>query len=218
MTPAAIQIAYDCASEAYARKFLDELDHKPLDREWLGQFAASVGPGRPVLDLGCGPGHTTAYLTSFGLTATGIDLSPRMVEQAAERFPQARFEVGDFLALEHEAESVVGILAFYCIVHLKPDQLRPAFAEMFRVLRGGGVLLLSFHVGSGVVRSENFLESGAALDFTFFDPAEVAAALRAAGFDPIEVRVREPYATEHPTTRCYSFAHKPGGGLKTGRL
>jgi SAM-dependent methyltransferase len=209
MTPAAIQTAYDRASEAYARKFLDELDHKPLDREWLGEFASRIGPGGPVLDLGCGPGHTTAYLTALGLSAAGIDLSPRMVEQAAERFPQARFEVGDFLALRHEPRSVAGILALYCIVHLKPDQLRPAFAEMFRVLGGSGVLLLSFHVGSGVVRSENFLDSGAALDFTLFDPAEVTAALKAAGFDPIDVRLREPYPTEYASTRCYIFAPKP---------
>jgi SAM-dependent methyltransferase len=205
----AIRTAYDSASEAYARKFLDELDHKPLDREWLGEFASRVGPGRPVLDLGCGPGHTTAYLTALGLLATGIDLSPRMVEQAAARFPQARFEVGDFLALRYEPGSAAGILALYCIVHLKPDQLRPAFAEMFRVLGGGGVLLLSFHVGSGVVRNENFLDSGAALDFTFFDPADVGTALKAVGFDPIDVRVREPYPTEYATTRCYAFAHKP---------
>ena len=102
-----------------------------------------------------------------------------------------------------------GILAFYCIVHLTADELVPAFAEMFRVLSGGGVLLLSFHVGSEVVRAENFLETGAVLNFTFFEPSEVEAALTAAGFSPIDVRIREPYDTEYPSKRCYVFAHKP---------
>jgi SAM-dependent methyltransferase len=210
-SPASIRAAYDIASEAYAHRFIGELDHKPFDRELLRHFASLVGAQRPVLDIGCGPGHTTAHLTSLGLMATGVDLSPKMIEKARACFPHAHFEVGDFFALPGEASSSAGILAFYCIVHLTPDQLVPAFAEMVRVLRGGGVLLLAFHVGSDVVRAENFLDTTAVLDFTFFDPDQVKQALTTVGFDPIEVRIREPYATEHPSKRCYILAHKPPG-------
>jgi SAM-dependent methyltransferase len=204
-----IRTAYDIASEAYARKFIRELDNKPLDRELLKHFSSLVSAERLVLDIGCGPGHTTAHLTSLGLMATGVDLSPKMIEMASESFPQTRFVVGDFLVLQNESSSIAGILALYCIVHLAPDELLPAFSEMFRVLSGGGVLLLSFHVGSEVVRAENFLDTNAVLDFTFFEPPQVRAALMTVGFDPIDVRIREPYDTEHPSKRCYVFAHKP---------
>jgi SAM-dependent methyltransferase len=206
---ASIRNAYDIASEAYSRKFISELDHKPLDCELLKQFAAFVGAERPVLDLGCGPGHTTAHLTSLGLMAIGVDLSPKMIERASGSFPQSRFVVGDFLALPNESSSIAGILAFYCIVHLTPAQLVPAFSEMFRVLSGGGVLLLSFHIGSGVIHAEKFLDTNAVLDFTFFEPLQIEAALRSVGFDPIDVRIREPYDTEHSSQRCYLFTHKP---------
>ena len=140
--------------------------------------------------------------------ATGVDLSPRMIKRATVSFPQSRFAVGDFFALPNESSSIAGILAFYCIVHLTPDQLVPAFSEMFRVLSGGGVLLLSFHVGSEVVRVENFLDTKAVLDFTLFEPFQIEAALRTVGFDRIDVRIRAPYDTEHPSKRCYVFAHK----------
>ena len=199
---------YDLAYEAYARKFVNELDHKPLDRELLKQFAALVGGERPVLDIGCGPGHTTAHLTNLGLMATGVDLSPKMVEIASRTFPQSRFEVGDFFALPRASSSIAGIIAFYCIVHLTPEQLVPAFSEMFRVLNVGGVLLLSFHVGSEVVRAENFLETNVVLDFTFFEPQQIEAALRTVGFDSIDVRIRASYDIEYPSRRCYVFAHK----------
>jgi SAM-dependent methyltransferase len=134
-----------------------------------------------------------------------------MVQKATESFPRSRFVVGDFFALRDEASSVAGVLALYCIVHLTPDQLVPAFSEMFRVLGGGGVLLLSFHVGAGVLRADHFLDTEAVLDFTFFEPAQVRAALAAVGFDPIDVRTRGPYPTEYPSERCYTFAHKPRG-------
>lgn len=204
-----IRQAYDVASDAYVRKFINELDHKPLDREWLQYFVSIVGSGRPVLDLGCGPGHTTAYLTSLGLSATGVDLSPRMIEKASECFPQTQFVVGDFFSLENETSSVAGIVGLYCIVHLSPDQIRPVLLEMFRVLCARGVLLLSFHVGSELVQAENFLDSGAVLEFRFFEPDQIRSALAAVGFDPIDVRVREPYEVEYPSKRCYIFAHKP---------
>ncbi len=203
-----VRAAYDIASEAYARKFVDELDHKPLDRELLQQFAAIVGTQRPVLDIGCGPGHTTAHLTSLGLSAIGVDLSPKMIDIASQTFPRVRFEVGDFCSLRHESSSIAGVLAFYCIVHLKPDQLIPAFTELYRVLSDDGVLLLSFHVGTEVIHAENFLDTDAVLDFTFFEQEQIEAALQAVGFGPINAIVRAAYDTEHPSRRGYVFAHK----------
>ena len=200
-----IRAAYDMASEAYARKFIDELDHKPRDRELLKEFALIVGLNRPVLDIGCGPGHVTAHLTSLGLLATGIDLSPKMIQKAAETSPQSSFKVGDFFALPSESSSIGGIVAFYCIVHLTRDELVPAFSEMFRVLAEGGVLLLSFHVGAEIVRAENFLETSATLEFKFFEPLKIELALRTVGFDRIDARVRDPYDTEYPSKSLLSL-------------
>ena len=203
-------------------KFINELDDKPLDRQLLKQFAAMVGAGRPVLDIGCGPGHTTAHLTALDLIATGVDLSPKMIERASATFPQSRFVVGDFFALPNESSSIAGILALYCIVHLTPAQLVPAFLEMFRVLSSGGVLLLSFHVGSEVVHAENFLDTDAVLDFTFFEPVQVETALRTAGFDRIDVRTRARLRYRAPKHSLLHFRPQaatmtPGADAAAGR-
>lgn len=211
-----IRAAYDAASEAYSRKFLDELDRKPFDRELLQRFAELVGGGPQVLDIGCGPGHTTAHLSSLGLKATGVDLSPKMIERATRSFPQSCFEVGDFFALSRKPSSVDGILAFYCIVHLPPDQLVPAFSEMHRVLKRNGHLLIAFHVGTDVIHAENFLDTNAVLDFHFFEPSQIQSALIRAGFDVLDTRIREPYESEHPSTRCYIFARKPDSQAEQG--
>jgi SAM-dependent methyltransferase len=203
-----IRSAYDIASEAYSRKFIDELDRKPFDCRLLYEFSRLIDAGEPVLDIGCGPGHTTAHLASLGLMATGIDLSPTMIAHAKHSFPEANFEAGDFFELSRKSFSIGGILAFYCIVHLTSDQLIPAFSEMHRVLQCGGVLLLAFHVGEEVVHVENFLDTAAVLDFTFFSPSQIHSALTTAGFSAMDIRVREPYESEHPSQRCYIFAHK----------
>ncbi|MEQ1904503.1 MAG: methyltransferase domain-containing protein [Pirellulaceae bacterium] len=203
-----IQQAYDLAASTYAERFLDELSHKPRDVELLQRFAQAVGAGQRVLDLGCGPGHTTAHLSRLGLKPTGLDLSPEMVRKASSLFPNVDFTVGDFLQLADHHDSVAGILAFYCIVHLQRDQLVTAFREMFRVLKSDGVLLLAFHIGSEAVNVPDFLGTGAVLEFYPFLVPDVQSALHAAGFSEIEVHVRPPYETEYPTNRCYLFAFK----------
>lgn len=148
-----IRLAYDLASQEYFRKFIDELECKPFDRKLLQQFTNRIVTGKPVLDIGCGPGHTTAHLASLGLKATGVDLSSKLIEIAKAAFPQSSFEVGNFFDLSHKSSSIGGVLAFYCIVHLSPNELLPAFLEIVRVLEIGGVLLLAFHVGSEVIHA-----------------------------------------------------------------
>jgi SAM-dependent methyltransferase len=59
---------------------------------------AAAGPGSQIVDLGCGPGHTTALLAELFPRArvTGIDRSPRFVELARQAYgDRARFVVGD---------------------------------------------------------------------------------------------------------------------------
>jgi|SRR6185295_2760122 len=63
------------------------------------QLLSSVGDlrGAKILDLGSGLGDYYAYLKENNIQVdyTGYDLSPDLVKVAAERFPDARFEVRD---------------------------------------------------------------------------------------------------------------------------
>ncbi len=76
---AATRASYDAVAAAYAEAMSDELRRKPLDRALLTAFAEQVRePGRDdarVWDVGCGPGHVTAFLAGLGLRAAGVDLS-----------------------------------------------------------------------------------------------------------------------------------------------
>ena len=54
--------SYDRVADEYVRRIFDELQHKPLDRQLLDRFAASVRDVGPACDMGCGPGHVARYL------------------------------------------------------------------------------------------------------------------------------------------------------------
>jgi trans-aconitate methyltransferase len=86
-----IRESYDRVAEEYARRLFNELAQKPLDRELLNRFAAAaIGRGE-VCDMGCGSGQVARYLRDAGTTVFGLDLSPRMLEQARRLNPEISF-------------------------------------------------------------------------------------------------------------------------------
>jgi SAM-dependent methyltransferase len=208
-----IRACYDTVAREYAVRFADELAHKPLDRELLARFASGVRGGGEVYDLGCGPGQTTAFLHGCGVRVRGLDLSAELLREARQRHPGVEFEQGDMLALSLADASLAGVIAFYAIVHLAPAELRRALAEMHRVLRPGGRLLLAFHVGEGSVHVDDFLGRPVSLDFVLFTPQSVMGELARAGFVGVEAIERDPYpGVEYPSRRAYLFARKPECG------
>lgn len=205
-----VRACYDAVAPEYAARFSDELARKPLDRELLSRFAAGVRGAGEVCDLGCGPGQTTAYLHGCGARVCGLDLSAGLLREAGRRYPGLAFEAGDMLALPRADGTVAGVVAFYSVVHFSPNQLRRALAEIQRVLRPGGRVLLAFHIGHGSVRVEGFLGRPVAMDFMLFRPESVAEELAEAGFAGVEVIERDPYPdVEYPSRRAYVFANKP---------
>jgi SAM-dependent methyltransferase len=138
--------AYTARAAEYSELFRDFLADQPLDRALIDTFADLVkatGAG-PIADLGCGPGHYTAYLQARGLSAFGIDLSPGMIEQARQEHPGLRFEVGSMFALDLADAGVGGVFSHYSIIHTPPERVHELFDEFTRVLAPGGHVLLSF--------------------------------------------------------------------------
>jgi SAM-dependent methyltransferase len=203
-----VRRSYDTVAAEYQRRIGGELAGKPLDRALLAALLEQAGPGAPVADLGCGPGHVTGWLAERGAAAVGVDLSPAMVELARGAHPQAEFRVGDLCGLPAADGEFAAAVVLYSVIHLTAAELPAAFAELRRVLRPGGRALLAFHLGDEVRRLTDWWGHRVDVDFTFFEAEAVAAGLRRAGFT-LEARMeREPYPAEAETRRAYLLARR----------
>lgn len=203
------QTSYDQVARDYAEKFKDEMDDKPFDRDCLDRLAREVGNLGPICDLGCGPGQIARYLHRQGIRTLGVDLSPCMIAEAQRLNPGIPFHQGDMLALPDADHSWGGIAAFYCIIHIPREQVVEALREMKRVLKPGGVLLVTFHIGDAIKHLDEWWEKPVNLDFAFYQPAEMETWLKEAGFELEETLVREPNPdVEVATQRAYVFARK----------
>jgi SAM-dependent methyltransferase len=209
--PHEVQSSYDRVAASYARHFFNEQEDKPMDRMMLQRFAElTIGRG-PVCDLGCGPGQIARYLKTCGIKDVfGIDLSPKMVIEAAASSGGIPFRQDNMLALSDADGSWAGATAFYSIVHFSVEQVRQAFKEVYRVLQPGGWLLVAFHIGEEIVHIDNWWEQEVNLNFIFFQTAEIESLLKKIGFQVVEVVEREPYPeVEHPSRRAYILASRP---------
>jgi SAM-dependent methyltransferase len=205
-----VQHSYDRVADEYVQRIYDELQHKPLDRQLLEQFALRVHGLGPVCDLGCGPGHVARYLHERGVPVQGVDLSPAMIAHARQLNPGIDFTQGNMLALDVGDAVWGGIVVFYSLIHVPRVDLSTALGELKRVLRPGGVLLLAFHCGDETIHLDEWWGQPVSLDTFFFRADEMQGYVQAAGFVIEEVIARPPYPqVEYPSHRVYMFARKP---------
>ena len=111
-----------------------------IEEPVVWRMLEGIAPGR-ALDLACGTGRHARRLVELGHRVEGIDLTPEMLEHAAKNVPAASFREGDLRevpAASGEHDLVVCGLA---LAHV-PD-LQRAVAELARVLRTGGIAIVS---------------------------------------------------------------------------
>ncbi len=205
----AVRRSYDAVARHYADHLGGELAGKPLDRALLSSLIEQAADGAPIADLGCGPGHVTGWLAAHGATAVGIDLSGAMIAIAEQEHPEAVFRRGDLLDLPAGDAEFGAVVALYSIIHLEPGELPRAFAEMHRVLRPGGLALVSFHRGSEVRHRDEWWGEPVDVDFRFLRTRDVVSALGCAGLLVQARLARASYPAEAETCRGYLLARCP---------
>ncbi len=100
-----------------------------------------------ILDLGCGEGRNSLYLSQVGFNIIGLDLSFKATSVMKNNFFEESLKglilTGDARQLPFMADSIDGILAHHLFDHLDQEGFRKAINECLRVLKPEGVLLFT---------------------------------------------------------------------------
>jgi SAM-dependent methyltransferase len=137
--------SFELFAEDYARHAEASAYNALYDRPAVLDLLGDVR-GRRVLDAGCGPGLYAEELVDRGASVVGFDASPHMVRLARQRVgPAAMFQVHDLgQPLDWLEDACVDVALLALVIHHVDDRVG-ALREVHRVLRPGGVLVVSTH-------------------------------------------------------------------------
>jgi SAM-dependent methyltransferase len=161
--------------------------------------------GKTILDIGCGSGGIALHLVERhgAAQATGFDVEQPVIEAALQRAStrglaqRASFIQGPPGPLPFADRSFDVVFSKDALLHV-PDK-DALFAEIFRVLKPGGVFAASnWMIGHDGEPSPEMKAYVAAegLSFAMASPARYAQAMRKAGFADVTVRDRNPWYRE----------------------
>ena len=194
MSSSDVWSAYSARAEEYAQALGHMAVTAEEDRRLIARWARGV-QGR-IVDLGCGPGHWTAYLHDLGLQVEGLDPVKGFIEIARAQHPHVTYRQGSSACLP--ARSCGAVLAWYSLIHIPPQDLPGTLTSLGGSLKPQGSLLIGFFAGD---RAEEFPH--AVVPAYYWPPQELASLLERSGFTVLDVERREvPGARDHGSISC----------------
>ncbi len=194
------RVDYDFDRDVYRQQFGIRSKNWHQSARWitdgalLGAHAAAcaVGPDARVLDVCCGSGVVGAAFKDRVGHVTGLDITPEMVALARTRLDDV--VQGDVYDLPFP-EATFDLVVNREVLHLLPSPERPV-AEVFRVLRPGGLVRIQTHRGDPVPAGEYHGVHGC-----YYPSAEAfAAEFTAAGLDVLSATSGQGHALWHWVT------------------
>ncbi|AQQ14068.1 putative S-adenosylmethionine-dependent methyltransferase [Corynebacterium glaucum] len=181
---------YDVIKQAYAKRapeYVEALgsiqDMSPQDIVLISEWGRMVSG--PVLDAGSGPGHWTDLLRTLDCEVVGLDMVSEFIGIAQNRFPSTNFVLGELSEIPFKSSSLGGILAWYSLIHLRPDDWALVLSEFSRTLKPDGSLLLGAFLGEQGAPFEHAITTA-----YYWSEIELLKQLESAGFKAISVHSR----------------------------
>ena len=94
------------------------------------------------LEIGVGTGNLAGRFLNKGYNIIGIDQSRDMLNVAKEKFPNLKLRLGEFLKIPFDNKTFDVIVSTYSFHHLNIEEKIIAIAEMLRVLKDGGRIII----------------------------------------------------------------------------
>lgn len=174
-----VRSAYGVVADQYVELFADTAATHADDLALITRHL-SIRPGA-VLDVGCGPGHLTAFLCAQGVDAAGLDLVPEFLDHARASNPGGRYELGSMDDLPVPDGALAGALAWYSLIHVPPDDLDRVLVELRRAMAAGATLVTGFFDGEEVAAFDHQVVTAYA-----WPVDEFAERLARAGFSEVD--------------------------------
>lgn len=132
--------------------------------------------GKKVLDVACGPGHDTDYITKKGFDCLGIDLSKKMIDLAMKNF-KGKYKIMDFFDLNLGDNLLDGMWCSSIFVHIKKNDLPKILKKSLKILKNIGIIGIITAEKQKRVKNKNDVR-----EYIMYGKEELEGYLKKAGF------------------------------------
>jgi SAM-dependent methyltransferase len=136
-----------CLDDADENRCIDRIQRRVVRLAFRQLQRHTTLAGKAVLDFGCGSGRWVSFLRSYGLVYSGADIAMEMLAIARRQHPDADVRRISDAPLPYPTRSVDVVLAVAVLHHNGYDAQERIVAELARVLRSDGALILFEGVG-----------------------------------------------------------------------
>jgi ubiquinone/menaquinone biosynthesis C-methylase UbiE len=107
------------------------------------KIAMEYCKNKVVLDIACGEGYGSAFLSSVASSVVGVDIDPVSVDFARDKYKKKNleFKVGSCSNIPIDSNSIDVLVSFETIEH--HDEHEQMMVEIKRVLKPDGLLIIS---------------------------------------------------------------------------
>lgn len=133
---------WDASADAWIRDMGSDGDfgrQYVMDRPMLDRARAE--PVETALDVGCGEGRFCRMLKERGIHAVGLDPTKALLDEAARRDPDGTYTLASAGSMPFPSDHFDLTIAYLSLIDI--EDIRPAVAEMTRVTKPGGRLLVA---------------------------------------------------------------------------
>lgn len=154
--------------EYYERRALEyEKIYQKLERqddqEKIKKYLPQVSKAKSVLEIGCGTGYWTQYISEGAKSILASDINPSMLELAQKKKYHCpiSFSKLDYESLSETALSFDLVCAAFVISHIKKEELTNFLFSLIVRLNGGGEIIFIDNLfvegnSTPIFKSDNF--------------------------------------------------------------
>lgn len=165
-------------------------DHHNDDwwHEGTDKFISLLPSNAHILDVGCGAGHKTKYLTEKGFKVTGVDFSKNLLAIAQREEPNAEYILSDMRDLSKIEGSIDAIFSQASLLHIPKKEAQKVITDWVDKLDSGGYLYVAVKgIKEGFPEEQTIKEDDYGYEyerfFSFYSLKELREYFKNAGLD-----------------------------------
>lgn len=159
-----LKSTYNSIAEDWFRDHVEDTWWK----DGTDKFLSLLPKNASVLDIGCGAGVKSKYLSEKGFRVTGMDFSEKMIEIAKREVEDVYFFVGDIYELDSYSKKFDAVFAQAVLLHIPKEKILGMLEKLRNKLKQNGILYIAVKEARNGIESEILKESDYGYDYERF--------------------------------------------------